>query len=678
MDIPSDIVERNKELKKQIEAHNCAYYVLDDPRISDAEYDSLFRELQQQEAQYPQLLTNDSPTQRVGAPPLAGFETVKHELPMLSLDNAFSDDEVLAFNHRIRERLAFTTEQSVQFACEPKLDGVAISVLYEDGVLVRAATRGDGRFGENVTQNIRTIRTLPLTLKAKGWPERLEVRGEVFISKTHFQRLNKKAKARDEKLFANPRNAAAGSLRQLDARITATRPLSMYCYAVGVTSSEILPESHHEVLVALKTWGLPVCDELRVVQGVEGCLAYYEEMAEKRLNLPYDIDGIVFKVDNFAQQAALGFVSRAPRWAIARKFPAEEARTQVEAIEFQVGRTGAITPVARLAPIFVAGVTVSNATLHNMDEVNRKDVRVGDTVIIRRAGDVIPEVLSVVSELRPQGTDAVILPTACPVCGSRIIKSEGEAIARCTGGLGCAAQRKEALKHFASRRALDIDGLGDKLIEQAVENSLINELADVFKVTREQWAALERMGEKSADNLLQALETSKTTTLARFLYALGIREVGQATARSLANHFGSLNNIMMASEEALQNVPDVGTVVSGHIKAFFEQVRNQNTINALLAEGIQWEDLSAHTTKPKPLSGKTIVLTGTLQIPRQELKENLENLGAKVSGSVSKKTSFLVAGKSAGSKLKKAQALDVDILTEESLFELLESLEIQD
>lgn len=591
---------------------------------------------------------------------------------MLSLDNAFSQEEMQEFDRRVTERLAKVSDSDkpVAYAAEPKLDGLAISLRYEAGLLVQAATRGDGSRGEDVTSNVRTIKSVPLKLLGDDWPPVLEVRGEIFIPKEGFEKLNAEARNKGEKTFANPRNAAAGSLRQLDSRITANRPLTIYCYGLG----EILDEKGAAVRLAdtqsgsmqrLRGWGFPVSPELRVVQGVEGCMDYYEGLGERRDALAYEIDGVVFKVDRLDDQVELGFVSRAPRWAIAWKFPAQEELTQVENVEFQVGRTGAITPVARLVPIFVGGVTVSNATLHNMDEVARKDVRVGDTVSVRRAGDVIPEVVNVVLSQRPAGTSPVVLPDACPVCGSDVVRLEGEAVARCSGGLYCPAQRKEALKHFSSRRALDIEGLGDKLVDQLVEQELVRDPADLFALSLEQLSGLERMAEKSAQNLLDALEKARETTLDRFLYALGIREVGDATARTLASRFGSLDNIMRTDMEALQDTPDVGPIVASHILAFFKQAHNREVISKLIDAGVHWPESEPVSEEAElPFAGQTFVLTGTLSRPRNEIKEELLALGAKVAGSVSKKTHYVVAGEAAGSKLAKAESLGVTILDE--------------
>lgn len=664
---------RIQALRDEINHHNRLYYVFDTPEISDAEYDRLMRELQALESQHPDLITPDSPTQRVGDTPLEGFEEVLHQVPMLSLDNAFGEEEMADFERRVRDRLKLPATDQLLYLAEPKLDGLALNLRYERGRLVRGATRGDGTRGEDVTANVRTIKAIPLRLEGTDCPEVLEVRGEVFMPRRGFELLNQRAREAGEKTFVNPRNAAAGSLRQLDPRITAKRPLTFYAYGFGEVSAGPLAGSQSACMGRLRDWGLPVSPLFEVVRGVEGCINYFRGILEKRDDLPYDIDGVVFKVDDLDLQDRLGFVSRAPRWAIAYKFPAQEEMTRVEAIEFQVGRTGAVTPVARLQPVFVGGVTVSNATLHNMDEVARKDVRPGDTVVVRRAGDVIPEVVSVVLEKRPDGSRAVKLPVHCPVCGSEIDKPEGEAVARCSGGLYCPAQRREALKHFASRRALDIEGLGDKLLEQLVDQHLVSNPADLYALSLEQLSGLERMAEKSAQNLLDALEKSKLTTLARFLYALGIREVGEATAQSLAVQFGTLEAIQQADEAQLQETPDVGPVVAVHIAAFFRQAHNREVIDALLKAGIHWPEVERVSADRLPLLGKTLVITGTLSRPRDDIKEALEALGAKVAGSVSKKTDYVIAGEAAGSKLAKAESLGVSVLDEAGLRKLLES-----
>jgi len=665
------IAQRISELREQLNHHSYQYYVLDDPEIPDAEYDRLYRELQSLEQEYPDLITTDSPTQRVGDKPLDGFAEVKYEVPMLSLDNVFNEEELEEFNTRIQQKL--DTDEDIVYAAEPKLDGLAVSLLYEKGLLVRAGTRGDGTTGEDITQNVRTIHSIPLRLMGEHIPSLLEVRGEVFMPKAGFEKLNQLAREKGEKVFVNPRNAAAGSLRQLDPRITAQRPLSMYCYAVGQIESELQLQTHSEMLDQLQLWGLPLCRERQLVTGVQACLDYYRQMSEKRASLPYEIDGIVYKVNSLKLQRELGFVARAPRWAIAHKFPAEEEITRVNAIEFQVGRTGAITPVARLEPVFVGGVTVSNATLHNMDEVRRKDVRVGDQVIIRRAGDVIPEIVKVVPGSRKHGARPVRLPEQCPVCGSDIEQEEGEAVARCSGGLFCSAQRKESIKHFASRKAMDIEGLGDKLVEQLVDEGLIEHVSDLYSLDVEALSQLERMGKKSAQNLLQALEKSRHTSLARFIYALGIREVGEATAQTLAQHFTTLEALRAADEESLQQVEDVGPVVASHIVRFFHQPHNLEVIDKLLAAGIEWDKIEAAKVEQQTLQGKTFVLTGTLtEMTRDQAKKALQARGAKVTGSVSKKTDYVVAGDKPGSKAAKAEQLGVPILDEAGLIEILE------
>ncbi len=666
-----EAASRIDKLRDEINFHNQQYHVYDEPRIPDSEYDRLMLELQSLESDFPDLITPESPTQRVGGAPLEGFDTVKHRLPMLSLDNAFNAAELEDFDRRVRERLELADDESIAYVAEPKLDGLAVNLRYEQGRLVLAATRGDGASGEDVTSNVRTISAIPLRLLGTDFPAVLEVRGEVFMPKAGFEKLNERARKADGKTFVNPRNAAAGSLRQLDPRITTTRPLTFYCYGFGEIDPAPIGETQSDSILRLRQWGLPVSPELQVVQGAQGCIDYYEKIAARRDGLEYDIDGVVYKVDRLSRQKTLGFVSRAPRWAIAYKFPAQEVLTEVEAIEFQVGRTGAITPVARLQPVFVGGVTVSNATLHNMDEVERKDVRVGDTVFVRRAGDVIPEVARVLVERRPAVTRKVALPANCPVCGSDVVKPEGEAVARCSGGLYCPAQRKEALKHFASRKAMDIEGLGDKLVEQLVERELVHDPADLFGLTLEQASGLERMAEKSARNLLEALAKSRRTTLARFLYSLGIREVGEATAQGLARHFGSLDAIEAADEEILQETPDVGPIVASHIVVFFQQRHNREVIDRLRAAGVEWEEGISEPTHAQPLEGKTIVLTGSLSRPRGEIKTELQALGAKVTGSVSKKTDYLVAGAEAGSKLAKAEKLGIKILDETELDELL-------
>lgn len=663
--------QRVTELREQIESHNRSYYQFDAPVIADAEYDRLMRELLELENRFPELATPDSPTHRVGAAPLAAFAEVRHQVPMLSLDNAFSGEEVEAFDRRARERLGIS-EGSIDYVAEPKLDGLAVSLTYQSGVLALAATRGDGRVGEDVTANVRTIPSIPLRLAGRDHPERMEVRGEVFMPKLGFRLLNERGLRLGEKTFANPRNAAAGSLRQLDPKITVSRPLAFFCYGVGFVPNAVIPPEHFTLLRLLESWGFPVCSEIARVAGVDGCLGYYRRILEKRALLPYEIDGVVYKVNDFAQQERLGYVARAPRWAVAHKFPAEEATTHVEAIDVQVGRTGALTPVARLTPVFVGGVTVTNATLHNADEVRRKDIRVGDTVIVRRAGDVIPEVVKMIPELRPADARMFEMPERCPACGSNVEPTPGEAILRCSGGLYCPAQHKESVRHFASRRAMDIEGLGDKLIDQLLDRKLIETVADLYRLREDGLADIDRMGTKSARNLLQSLEKSKTTTLSRFLYALGIREVGEVTARALAAHYGSLDAMMAADPESLQQVRDVGPSVAGHVATFFAQPHNREVVAALLAVGIQWSPETV-ASGARPLENQSFVLTGTLaSMAREEAKEMLERLGARVSGSVSKKTTYVVAGNEPGSKLAKAEQLGVDVLTEKEFLQLLE------
>ena len=665
------VQEKIQALRTQIRYHNHRYYVLDDPQVPDAEYDRLFRELQALETAHPEFISSDSPTQRVGGEALSEFGSVRHELPMLSLANAFSEAELEAFDRRIHERLK--DEAEIEYVAEPKLDGLAISLLYENGVFVRAATRGDGETGEDVSANVRTIQSIPLRLLGEDYPSRLEVRGEIYMPKAGFNQLNQGLAAENLKTFANPRNAAAGSLRQLDPRITAQRPLAMFCYSIGVVEGGKgkIPEQHYAILQQFKAWGLRVCPEIKLVQGAQGCLAYFNEIGGKRARLPYEIDGVVYKVNAIKTQQTLGFVSRAPRWAIAHKFPAQEEITELEAVEFQVGRTGALTPVARLKPVFVGGVTVSNATLHNMDEIERKDIRIGDFVIVRRAGDVIPELARVVLEQRPAYAQVITLPTQCPVCGSEVKRSADEAVARCSGGLYCPAQVKEAIKHFASRRAMNIDGLGDKLVEQFFEQGLIRHVDDLYRLTKAQLVALERMGEKSAENVITALNASKTTTLERFIYALGIRDVGESTAKALARHFGSLEALQAASEETLKLIPDLGPISAASITQFFKEEHNLNTINNLRELGVHWSNYAAQPAEALPLAGKTYVITGSLSRPREAIKAELENLGAKVSNSVSKKTTALIAGAEAGSKLAKAESLGVVVLDEAGLLGLL-------
>ena len=780
MNTTGSVQERVQQLRDEIDRHNHLYYVLDDPHIPDSEYDRLLRELQDLESKHPELVTHDSPTQRVGAEPLKIFTEVKHRLPMLSLDNAFSEDEFANFERRVKGRLG--TNHEIVYCAEPKLDGLAVSLRYENGILVQAATRGDGSQGEDVTHNVRTIQSVPLRLLGEGWPSVLEVRGEVFMPKAGFERFNELARKAGQKEFVNPRNAAAGSLRQLDPQITATRPLNMFCYGFGKIEGGALAATHSESIEMLKQWGLRISPELKTLTGRQQCSEYFERMAQRRDALEYDIDGVVYKVDRLQDQEELGSVARSPRWAIAWKFSAQEELTTVESIEFQVGRTGAITPVARLKPVFVGGVTVSNATLHNMDEVAKKDVRVGDTVFVRRAGDVIPEVVRVLPERRKGYVKPVQMPTHCPECGSDVIKPEGEAVARCSGGLYCSAQRKEAIKHFASRRAMDIEGLGDKLVEAIVDKGMVHDLADIYSLSHAQYAGLDRMGDKSAENLIQALEKSKQTTFARFLYALGIREVGEVTAVALAKYAMDIREVSEMTDVAMEIpkageliavaqaknlrslialilvqesdliestgvkgvgrvkadviadylykhpqlsatgefadwlkdlgitglntrlaekiaaayptlaelrlaveedrlcyqkrslIEGIGPVLANHIVVFFRQPHNLEVIQKLLDAGVRWDEVEAPATESQALSGKSFVITGTLSRPRSEIKDELQSLGAKVVGSVSTKTDYLLAGSDAGSKLAKAQKLGITILDEDGLKDLVSQL----
>ncbi|NUO86404.1 MAG: NAD-dependent DNA ligase LigA [Cupriavidus sp.] len=681
--LPADAAaSRVAWLREELDRHNYQYYVLDAPTVPDAEYDALFSELMALELEHPELQTPDSPTQRVGGEPLAAFDSVRHRVPMLSLNNAFADDDVLNFDRRCAQGLGrsapaageadlFSAADAVEYACELKFDGLAMSLRYEDGRLVQAATRGDGETGEDVTVNVRTIKAIPLKLRGQA-PAVLEVRGEVFMFRRDFDKLNARQAEAGDKTFVNPRNAAAGSLRQLDARITARRPLSFFAYGLGELQGVERPPTHSAMLDGFAALGLPVCKDRAVVKGAQGLLDFYRDIGKRRDELPYDIDGVVYKVNALAEQERLGFVSRAPRFALAHKFPAQEMTTIVEDIEVQVGRTGAITPVARLRPVFVGGVTVTNATLHNEDEIRRKDVHVGDTVIVRRAGDVIPEVVAVVAERRPADARAFVMPTACPVCGSHIEKLEDEAIARCTGGLICAAQRKQSLLHFAQRRAMDIEGLGDKLVEQLVDQGIVRTPADLYKLGVAKLAALERMADKSAANLVAAIDKSRETTMNRFIFALGIRHVGEATAKDLAKHFGKLDALMAADEAALLEVNDVGPVVAQSIANFLAEPHNVEVIEQLRAAGVHWPESEPAARAPAPLSGKTFVLTGTLPtLSREDAKELLEAAGAKVAGSVSKKTDYVVAGAEAGSKLDKAEALGVPVLDEAGMLALL-------
>ncbi|MDV6319732.1 NAD-dependent DNA ligase LigA [Chromohalobacter sp. HP20-39] len=662
--------ERADALRQQLEDANYHYYVEDAPQITDAEYDKLLRELQSLEAEHPELVTPDSPTQRVGAAPAERFEEVTHAVPMLSLDNAFDEAELAAFVKRVADKLERDGE-TLAFCCEPKLDGLAVALIYENGQLVQGATRGDGRTGEDVTLNLRTVRSIPLKLRGDAVPTLIEVRGEVYMRHSGFEALNERAREKGDKVFANPRNAAAGSLRQLDSSIAAQRPLEFCAYQVARLEGEDDARSHSDYLKRLRGLGFRTSPLLDVVTSERGVIDFCHRLGEQRDGLDYDIDGAVLKVDSLRDQRELGFVARAPRWAIAYKYPAQEQITTLNDVAFQVGRVGTLTPVAKLAPVQVAGVTVSNATLHNMDEVARLGVRIGDTVIVRRAGDVIPQIVGVVEAQRPAETRAIEMPTECPVCGSQIERAEGEVAARCSGGLYCPAQRKEALKHFASRRALDIDGLGEKLIDLLVEREWVQTPADLFRLEAAALAELPRLAEKSANNLVNALQTAKRTTLARFVYAIGIREVGEATAANLARHFGTLQALREATLEALEAVEDVGPVVARHIHTFFRQAHNQETLDDLIAVGLTWDEQTI-AERPQPLAGQTWVLTGTLEgMTRDEGKARLQALGAKVSGSVSKKTAALVAGEAAGSKLDKARELDVEVLDEDTFLQRL-------
>jgi DNA ligase (NAD+) len=675
--------QRIRELREVIDQHNHRYYVLDEPQIPDADYDRLFRELQSLEAAHPKLVTPDSPTQRVGGAPLSVFNSVRHGTPMLSLNNCFSDEELANFDRRIRETLGVDV---VDYVAEPKLDGLAVSLVYEEGVLARAATRGDGSEGEDITANIRTIRAVPLKLRGKGWPKSLDIRGEVYMPKAGFERMNAEAADKDEKVFVNPRNAAAGSLRQLDPRITASRPLAFFAYSTGILPRAVQPETHWELLARFRDWGLPVCNLDECVHGLEGCLRYYAKLEKKRPKLPYEIDGVVYKLDRLAWREEMGFVARAPRWAVAHKFPAEEVSTQLLGVEFQVGRTGTLTPVARLQPVFVGGVTVSNATLHNMDEIARLGVMTGDTVVVRRAGDVIPEVVSVITEKRPRDARPIRMPKTCPVCDSPVVQAEDEVAARCSAGLTCRAQLQGALMHFVSRRAMDIEGLGDKLLAQLIDRGLVKSPADIYRLSAKQLAELERMGEKSAENVIAAIEHSKNTTLERFLYALGVRDVGETTARDLARHFRQLESLVESAKTdlptvhaekekdrcpRLREVPDVGPVVAAHIAQFFTEAANLEVIRALRKAGVTWREV-ASASSDGPLKDKTFVLTGTLPaMSRDEAQARIEAAGGKVSGSVSKKTDYVVVGESPGSKLAKAEKLGVTVLDEAGLLKLL-------
>lgn len=657
------------KLREQIAEHNYYYYICDAPRISDAEYDRLFNELKNLEAEHPELITLDSPTQRIAVTPAKQFSSVMHKAPMLSLENGFSAEDLYAFDKRIKDRLG---SEHYQFACEPKLDGLAVSLRYVAGKLTQAATRGDGTTGEDITANIRTLKCIPLQLRTKKYPDEVEIRGEIYMPKAGFIALNKQMEEQGGKLFANPRNAAAGSMRQLDAKITASRPLSFFAYGIGYASVFSLPDTQEKLWQQLAEWGQCVNHENKLVNSIEDCLQYFSQMGEKRHQLLYEIDGIVYKINAFTQQGKLGFVSRAPRWAIAHKFPAEEETTQIHTVDFQVGRTGILTPVARLNPVVVGGATVSNATLHNMDEIARKDIRVGDTVVVRRAGDVIPEVVAVILEKRPKNAQKIILPKHCPVCGGPVVKIEEQVAARCTAGLACSAQLKQSILHFAARRAMNIEGLGDKIVEQLVDTGLIKSIADLYKLKSDEVAQLERLAEKSAAKLVAAIEESKNTRLPRFIYGLGIPEVGEATAHNLAEHFGDLDKLQAASVEDLLAVKDIGEVIAKEIVNFFREAHNKKVIERLLSAGITWPAVNKKKSVDSAFFNKTVVLTGTLSIlSRDEAKEKLQALGAKVAGSVSKKTDFVVAGSDAGSKLDRAEELGVHVLNEKEFLKLL-------
>lgn len=666
------ILNEIKQLKESLNYHSHRYYVLDDSEIPDSEYDKLFRQLELLEKQYPEHITLDSPTQRVGGEVLENFQQVQHQIPMLSLSNAFSSDEIKDFSQRMND---FLDNEPFQIVAEPKLDGLAISLRYEKGILIQAATRGDGLTGEEVTHNVRTIQSIPLKLSGDDFPQTLEVRGEIFMPKKGFAALNKRQLKKGEKTFANPRNAAAGSLRQLDSKVAASRPLDMFCYGIGLVENENqnnpIENNHYAVIQQLGKWGLPICPEVKLLDDWYACIKFYDSILSRRSQLAYEIDGVVYKVNNIEQQKKAGFIARAPRWAIAHKFPAEEALTTILNIDIQVGRTGALTPVARLAPVFVGGVTVTNATLHNQDEIDRKDVRIGDTVIVRRAGDVIPEVVKSILSKRADNSEAYLIPSNCPICGSLAERINDGAKSHCTGGLYCSAQRKEAIKHFASRKAMDIDGLGDKLVEQLVDAELIHDISDLFQLFKTQLSSLERMGDKSAENIINAIETSKKTTLARFIYALGIREVGETTALSLANYYREFSALQSVNIEDLQEVPDVGPIVAHNIETFFSQDHNREVVEKLLHSEIHWPEIKIKTISEQPLSGKTIVLTGTLsQMKRNDIKAHLIELGAKVSSSVSKNTDVLIAGENSGSKLNKANDLGIEVLDEEQMMAL--------
>lgn len=677
-ELNKDIAKQLTSLRNLIRHHEYCYYVLDTPEIPDVEYDKLIKQLQTLEQQNPDLITPDSPTQRVGGSPLAQFASIKHEIPMLSLDNVFDDASFIAFNKRVKDRLHLNDAEQVEYCCELKLDGLAVSLLYENGRFIQAATRGDGTTGEDITANVKTIKTIPLVLRGDNIPSRLEVRGEVFMTHKGFEKLNADAEKHNEKVFANPRNAAAGSLRQLDPKITAKRPLAFFCYGVGIVEGTTLPDTHYDRLMQFKAWGLPVSNKVQKRQGVQAALDYFKLIGEQRMSLDFDIDGVVIKVNSIELQNQLGFVARAPRWATAFKYPAQEEITKLNKVDFQVGRTGAITPVARLEPVSVAGVIVSNATLHNSDEIIRLGIREGDYVTIRRAGDVIPKIVAVIVDRRPADTKEIIFPTHCPICGSQIVRDEGAAISRCAGGLICPAQRKEALKHFVSRRAMNVDGMGEKIIEQLVDKEYVKTPADLYKLNLPTLCSLDKIGKKSANNLLNALEVSKNTTLSRFIFALGIPNVGEVTTENLVNQLGSLSAIENASLEKLQSVNEIGAVIAESIIDFFQEPHNRNVIEQLTSNevGIHWQDVIPQVQEiaiNSPFSEKTVVLTGTLSVlTRDEAKDKLKQLGAKVTGSVSKNTDLVIAGEAAGSKLNKAQELGIKVIDEQELINLLD------
>ena len=669
----SELIKKKVEkLRDQINHHNYRYHALDDPEISDSEYDRLMRDLQSLESQYPNLVSSNSPTQRVGSVPISKFKTVQHELQMLSLENSFTLEELKDFHKRNLDRLREENHSKISYAAEPKLDGVAVSLIYENGTLIRAATRGDGSNGEDVTHNVRTIKSIPLKLIGDNYPSKIEIRGEIFMPIDGFISYNELAKKSGEKVFVNPRNAAAGSIRQLDPKLTANRPLDMYAYAIGITNSNTLPSYHSEIINLIHSWGIKVCPDRKVVKDIYECHDYFKKISKQRNNLGYEIDGVVFKVNNLDLQKEIGFVSRAPRWAIAHKFPAQEEVTRVEDIKFQIGRTGAVTPVAKLKPVFVGGVTVSNATLHNIEELNRKDVRVNDSVVVRRAGDVIPEVVKVLLEKRPKDTAPIKLPDVCPVCGSVIEQIIGETVVRCSGNLICSAQIAESLKHFVSRRAFDIEGFGAKIIEQLVASGRLKAPDDIFTLKKDELITFERIGDKSAENLINSINASKSITLSKFLYSLGIREVGETTSNNIAGYYGKLANIISATEEDMLNIPDVGPIVASRIRSFFCEVENLSLIKRLRDNGVNWSETDPLTHQIKgPLQGMVFVLTGTLPtLSREEIKKIIHDAGGRVSSSLSKKTDYLIAGDKAGSKLSKAENLDINILTEKDFMKL--------